>query len=340
MMRQVSRLTDFIKPSTPNDTGRTKIHQNTTNWMQTNMTILQDHYTATITALSDTPRNPLALQIAIGWARKRYTSQLTLTTIHTIHHILGIQTQQTQTNISTNTTPHPTQTNPPTNRTLSPIPEEDEDFPRLPRPQAPHKLSLYLGRQTTLSEHLTHHTTQRQHQQTQQTHMTTETETIHPSANRQYTHETDYPLRKRSQSQPRLPPTQLETDRSTQTPIQPNTSTPLPQQLQRADIGPQQQDTQKTDTEDKDPQLSPILPITSNNTDTPGTSTQLTFLEDSTTQENNKSHHPQPTTRRGNREVAAQVHSLHKPLKPYNKNLETPISNFPPSKTTQMYLLQ
>ena len=93
MMRQVNRLTDFIKPAAPTEHTRTKVANNTTHWMHTNMTILQEHYLATIATLNTIPENPLALQIAIGWAKKRYGHRITPETIHTVQHTLGIHHQ-------------------------------------------------------------------------------------------------------------------------------------------------------------------------------------------------------------------------------------------------------
>ena len=54
MMKQVQRLTDFIKPSTPSINTREKVQDNTAAWMMTNMHILQTHYQTTISTLSTT----------------------------------------------------------------------------------------------------------------------------------------------------------------------------------------------------------------------------------------------------------------------------------------------
>lgn len=159
MLRQVQRLTDFIKPSTPSENTRMKVKQNTTQWMSNNMTILQDHYTTTISNLANTAKNPLALQISLGWARKRYGTRLTPDTIQTVELILANHTPQISTSNSPTILPHPPQTETGLDRPLSPIPEaeeeeDDDGFPALPKAQAPHKLSLYLGPRTSLSEHI------------------------------------------------------------------------------------------------------------------------------------------------------------------------------------------
>lgn len=65
MLRQVQRLTDFIKPSTPSENTHMKVQQNTTQWMSNNMTILHDHYTTTISNLANTrsPHDDSPLQV-------------------------------------------------------------------------------------------------------------------------------------------------------------------------------------------------------------------------------------------------------------------------------------
>lgn len=125
MLRQVKKLTDFIRPSAPTAETRTKIYNNTTQWMLNTITILGQHYTHTIDSISTGPYNNLAFHIATGWARKRYGSRLSSGTLTTAHRTLG----------STVTT---TSSNPPV--TLS-----NMDFPPLPEAQAPHKLQHFAG---------------------------------------------------------------------------------------------------------------------------------------------------------------------------------------------------
>lgn len=91
----------------------------------------------TITALLSVPKNPLALHIAIGWARKRYSSQLTTLTIHMIEHILGIHAQQTPTSPPFTPSPDLPQTRTRLDRPLTPVQEEEGDFPCLHKPQHP-----------------------------------------------------------------------------------------------------------------------------------------------------------------------------------------------------------
>ncbi|XP_029629921.1 leucine-rich repeat extensin-like protein 5 isoform X2 [Salmo trutta] len=176
MMRQVHRVTNFIKPSSPTDSTTIKLSQNTHQWMQNNMYILQTHYqsvTHTIKQQINTP-NTLALTIAIGWAHKRYKHKLTPTTITRVETILELPQASSSpqlTTIRTNTTrdqPHtlpaiehtPLQISPPTIPIPTPVPplSSTEEFPPLskPRPlpkrQPSYLRTLSLGKQPTLSE--------------------------------------------------------------------------------------------------------------------------------------------------------------------------------------------
>lgn len=115
--------------------------------------------TPTIATLKHTPPNKLALQIAIGWAGKRYGPRLSTTTIHTVQYILNLHLSQTPTHTPpTATKPAwvlPTTTQIPI-QLLPTISETDEEeaFPLLPKAQRPHNLTLYLGQKKTLSEHI------------------------------------------------------------------------------------------------------------------------------------------------------------------------------------------
>ncbi|XP_062246857.1 uncharacterized protein LOC133955837 [Platichthys flesus] len=131
MMRQVNRLTDFIKPATPSDTTRHKVKNNTDNWMRANMVILQEHYTNTIHTLGHTPHNPIALQIASGWARKRYGQRLRPDTITTTE---GILNRHRQHNNSNNNNKPFIKTKTRLEGSLSTIPEllDEVEFPPLP----------------------------------------------------------------------------------------------------------------------------------------------------------------------------------------------------------------
>lgn len=142
MLRQVTRLTDFIKPAAPTAETHTRISDNTTTWMKNNMTILHHHYTTIIHSLPDTPTDPLALQIAIGWARKRYSHKLSPETIHMAEHLLR--------------TPAPTPT--PTQMTSFASPPTGPRTSRSPHLYQSCRPSLKTGRWRTshLCPHLKH----------------------------------------------------------------------------------------------------------------------------------------------------------------------------------------
>jgi hypothetical protein len=50
MMKQVVRLTAFIKPSSPNSSTLALVKENTDHWMDTNMGILVEHYDSALAA--------------------------------------------------------------------------------------------------------------------------------------------------------------------------------------------------------------------------------------------------------------------------------------------------
>lgn len=86
MSRHTTKLTAFIKPSSPSETTQEKVKQNTHQWMQTNMLILEEHYDGIIaTILQDLPpHDPQALQKAIAYGRIRYRHKLTPSSITTL----------------------------------------------------------------------------------------------------------------------------------------------------------------------------------------------------------------------------------------------------------------
>lgn len=86
MSRHTTKLTAFIKPSSPTEATQEKVKQNTQQWMQTNMQILEEHYDGVIaTILQDLPPyEPQALQKAIAYGRIRYRHKLTPSSIETL----------------------------------------------------------------------------------------------------------------------------------------------------------------------------------------------------------------------------------------------------------------
>lgn len=56
MSRHTTKLTAFNKPSSPTEATQEKLKQNTQQWMQTHMQILEEHYDSVIaTILQDLP---------------------------------------------------------------------------------------------------------------------------------------------------------------------------------------------------------------------------------------------------------------------------------------------
>lgn len=90
MMRQVIRLSSFIKPSSPNDITRTKIKENTDTWMTNNMHILRQHYQSVISGGLENlpPFNPIPFNKAIQWGRSRYGRKLTSSSINTLRETI------------------------------------------------------------------------------------------------------------------------------------------------------------------------------------------------------------------------------------------------------------
>lgn len=86
MFRQVGKLTNFIKPSSPTEETAKQVHINTLEWMHNNMVILRTHYDTVIANILNllTACNPLALQRAIMWAKTKYRHKLTNSTVTTV----------------------------------------------------------------------------------------------------------------------------------------------------------------------------------------------------------------------------------------------------------------
>ncbi|KAE8277680.1 hypothetical protein D5F01_LYC24312 [Larimichthys crocea] len=244
------------------------------------MNILHEHYEHTILTLSNLTYNSTALQIATGWARKRYNTRLRIETLQTAEQIIHGHSN-TITNTITNTTTSTSQatityTKPPAisktrqrlGVSLSPIPElsDEEEFPPLP---APHKTTvLSLGQQTTLSEHITNYN--RQHQNRTPL-LPTPTQPHRPDQTALSTHR--LPTYKMTTMPPRTgpiiprpqPPRQTQLPPPTQKPPNPHFTSPITTENKQTPPGPQTSTPQTsrqvkiTDTiNDQRPDLSPI----------------------------------------------------------------------------------
>ncbi|KAK2839145.1 hypothetical protein Q7C36_013959 [Tachysurus vachellii] len=83
MQKQVQKLTQFIKPSSPTEQTRHKLNNNTIHWMKHTMHILQEHYTQTIISLMEhiqVFKDP-EWTVALKWAKKRFKHKLIENTI-------------------------------------------------------------------------------------------------------------------------------------------------------------------------------------------------------------------------------------------------------------------
>ena len=99
MWRQVQKLSGFIKPSSPNDTTRTKIQENTRHWMMVNMKILKEHYDEVIAEyIQDLPSfNETAFAKAVSFGRSRYKQKLTTPSVETLRNLVTAKPfQQTE----------------------------------------------------------------------------------------------------------------------------------------------------------------------------------------------------------------------------------------------------
>lgn len=90
MLRQVKKLSSFIRPAGPTEEIRKKINANTDLWMKDNLFTLREHYQQIILELSKLPLNDLAFQVAADWTLKRYGGRLSPNTNKTVKAILTI----------------------------------------------------------------------------------------------------------------------------------------------------------------------------------------------------------------------------------------------------------
>lgn len=85
------KLTQFIRPAIPNSQTKKLLDLNTTEWMHQNLEILHQHYSTQLSVLlqsTTTPFNSTAFQIASGWAKKRFNTRLSSTTLTTAQQSL------------------------------------------------------------------------------------------------------------------------------------------------------------------------------------------------------------------------------------------------------------
>lgn len=90
MLRQVDKLTAFIRPSSPSEATTNRVKLNTAHWMETNMAILREHYDMVIAAgLENTPKfNLESFNAAVYWSKARYKRKYTTSSAETLKSML------------------------------------------------------------------------------------------------------------------------------------------------------------------------------------------------------------------------------------------------------------
>lgn len=155
MNRQVTRLTAFIKPSSPTEDFQKSVADNKT-WMQTNVILLQTHYSNTIAYHSDIIANEAALTVASGWAQKRYRPRLHpdfFQTLSSLTHHPPTHTDHTHVSESKCGPDAVTVDSDPRQPPDVELDLQDEhQFPRLSRAMPPLTRGLYLGTRPALIE--------------------------------------------------------------------------------------------------------------------------------------------------------------------------------------------
>lgn len=118
MAKKVTMLTSFIKPAAPNNIVLNKIKNNTKCWMDTNLSILREHYAATLRSLGHNlgPFQREAYDRALKWAHQRYKKKLTSSSVDTLFSILT----------HTNLTPPTPLFSSPRNLSFPPLPSQPQ----------------------------------------------------------------------------------------------------------------------------------------------------------------------------------------------------------------------
>lgn len=131
MIRQVDKLSAFIKPSSPNMETTERVKQNTANWMQQNMTILIEHYDKILALGLGEPQefDGEAFDRAVTWAKIKYRRKFTPSSADALKAML----QATRTRSSTQA---PSRLDP----------EQFPDLPRVPKSSGP---TPYIQRMET-----------------------------------------------------------------------------------------------------------------------------------------------------------------------------------------------
>lgn len=86
MLRQVDKLTAFIKPSSPNASTLEAVKLNTSRWCEANFHILTKHYDLVVTTGLEglEPFNQEAFNKAVSWSKARYRRKFTISSANTL----------------------------------------------------------------------------------------------------------------------------------------------------------------------------------------------------------------------------------------------------------------
>lgn len=88
MLKQVNKLTSFIRPSSPNPEVHRAVAQNTQNWLTENLLILQRHYSDLLYQYRYLHYEEVAFEAALGWAKKRYRGRFNPSTPVAVKNLL------------------------------------------------------------------------------------------------------------------------------------------------------------------------------------------------------------------------------------------------------------
>lgn len=156
MVKQATRLSDFIKPAAPNEKVRIQTRHNTDSWIKGNLNILHEHYETVIQGLKHVEISKVSLDIAKGWAGKRYGARMKASTLPMVESLLENEKQLGDECLQTaggNGEDKVTEEMPKIDL------NDEEQFPALPT-QAPVKVNftrkntLSLGQRKTLTEEI------------------------------------------------------------------------------------------------------------------------------------------------------------------------------------------
>lgn len=88
MTRQISKLTAFIRPSSPTEELREAVSRNTQTWLQNSVMFLQYEKSKIVVDYHYTTWDDTAFQVAANWMTKRYKARLAVGTLEAARSLL------------------------------------------------------------------------------------------------------------------------------------------------------------------------------------------------------------------------------------------------------------